>query len=816
MSNHFDWITEENGEWESHDVPESFAAHFSKRIILSILLAAAVLVGVGGVVYWQALRRIEVTTTAVSDDIRASYRLFYRAVTEQDSELYNTVLSGRSRKWTAAQQRLLAEGLVLDRQPFGLKWLAGDYESRDVQVSSDFREVEMTAAHRYEGLLQSGQLESVTLWQTAVFRQGRHQWLLSPPPAEFWGRWQTVRGQYFQSSFPTRDDMIVRRLLTDLETNLKQACHREVIDCAKLPDILLRFDTNPGSLSEMTNALNKSSGVVNLPAPSLVGLPVDEAGYQWLRRGYAAHLLAVVMQRQIGWSCCRRGLFFQALLDKQLSMLGLRAWPMTQGEYGRIFHHRITRLHHLRAYWESPPGDLTAGQAWREVYALVDFVLEQESNLSVKRMMAQLTAAGSYAEWLDELMPVSGERLRNKQREWLRFLGEKSQTERPIPLPAQDIQLLCKPVINSNVYLYRHTLMRYEPGDADWLVESADRRFLFMAPLPDDNVVLLQERSYRLDQTRLLLWRAGKEIEFISEPDTSELFRVDQVDAGLLLYSYGTGSRQVSFSLLDVASCEEKECQLFDLNGLPVWSPDGRSTIIADHAGWLWLGDEHGQVETAVSTGTAPFWIDNNRFGYIHLVGSLAAPPAEIVMRSVHRPEKSEILLSLPELAAYLPPDVALDDLVIRGTATHQAHPGRLFLAAAFRQNVAAASEGGFVFQFDMNTGELKLLLTLSSDPGFYKPFVFSPDGRWLTIQSIAGSDAVWQLLLLEAATGRTVVVASDFSILHPAYDWSADGRWLLRIDDGFMQLIAPDFDYQEIIVHDHVVCNFAAWINAP
>ncbi len=47
-----------------------------------------------------------------------------------------------------------------------------------------------------------------------------------------------------------------------------------------------------------------------------------------------------------------------------------------------------------------------------------------------------------------------------------------------------------------------------------------------------------------------------------------------------------------------------------------------------------------------------------------------------------------------------------------------------------------------------------------------------------------------------------------------PFYDWSADGTWLILVDNGFLRLMAPSYDYERIITHHYDACRYAAWIN--
>lgn len=815
MSNQFDWRTEEDGEWESLSLPQKSVTSLFTRLSLPILLSFVLLVGFGLLLYRQVQRQVDAATTAVSADIRSSYRLLYRAVSDQDLELFNTVISGRSPQWTQTQQMLLKEGFLFDRRPLGLHYETADPAHIEVFPSDDLTAAEVTVIHQYNVPLADGEGEVVALQQTAVFRRGRQRWLVSPPSADFWGTWQMVEGRYFQFTFPERDAELARRMLPDLETNVSLACHQGVLDCTQLPDVLFRFDTDPASLMEISNSamMPDSSGLFNVPAPSLVGVPVDEVGYQWLRHGYAAQLIAVMITRQVGWECCGKGLFFQAMLDEQLSRLGLRTWPLTPAVYGQILQQQVAGVHRLDDFWETPPVRTAAGPAWPQVYALVDYILDKDKAVTPLAMMSRLSMQDSYIDWLRGFMPVNGDGFIREQRNWLRFVQEHTDQERPLSLPRQqDIQLMCKPSFNGNSYLYRYHLYRYEPDEVAWRLELEDRRFLFMASLPQDEGILLQERRVRLDQTRLLIWQGEEEVSVLSEPFSSGLFRIDPVVNGLLLYGYHFGSQQISFSLLDVSSCAAAGCDLFALNGLPVWSPNGRFTIINDPSGLLWLGDGQGQVETAVGAGTAPFWLDDNKFGYVRLAGTLDVPPAEIVITTLSAPHENEVLLPLSALTSLLPADVSLRDLAIRDIATHPAQPGKLFIAVAFRQRVE--QEGGFIFHYDVASNELTMPLAIPYDFGPYNPLTFSPNGRWLTVQSFARSGSDWDLHLLNGETGRIVSYRSNYPFLFPGYDWSADGQWLLRVENGFIQLIAPDEDYQEILVHDHASCNFAAWIN--
>jgi hypothetical protein len=44
-------------------------------------------------------------------------------------------------------------------------------------------------------------------------------------------------------------------------------------------------------------------------------------------------------------------------------------------------------------------------------------------------------------------------------------------------------------------------------------------------------------------------------------------------------------------------------------------------------------------------------------------------------------------------------------------------------------------------------------------------------------------------------------------------YDWSADGAWLaILANDRAINLVAPDYDYQQLILRPPSTCGAIAW----
>jgi hypothetical protein len=45
-------------------------------------------------------------------------------------------------------------------------------------------------------------------------------------------------------------------------------------------------------------------------------------------------------------------------------------------------------------------------------------------------------------------------------------------------------------------------------------------------------------------------------------------------------------------------------------------------------------------------------------------------------------------------------------------------------------------------------------------------------------------------------------------------YDWSADGRWLMRLQENFIHLSDPEAGYDRLLTYDFATCSFGAWVD--
>jgi hypothetical protein len=303
----FEWQTEEEDEalWQQERAAmPSRQRHRHWRNSLLVLIA---LISVVFIAYRGLRGSVEEAEAQTTEELRASYRVARSAAATRDPELLASVLSGSDRAWTQAQYDLLAAGLLFEGAASSLGLPARDVSSTvtDVTVSPDHRSAEVVASFTYTAELDA----PLVLQQTLVYRRGDGRWLLSPPRDEFWGDWEVIAGDRLTLTFPGRDSVIAERLGRDLEAVLRQMCAVPAqLTCGPEFRLNVRLEKDPQALLDIASPRNSLllAREVDLPAPSLIGIPTDERGYQLILRGYASRVVRVTLDELVTDNCCTR------------------------------------------------------------------------------------------------------------------------------------------------------------------------------------------------------------------------------------------------------------------------------------------------------------------------------------------------------------------------------------------------------------------------------------------------------------------------------------------------------------------------------
>lgn len=337
----FNWQTEEDGVWgETQPIVVEQPAPEGRRWLPFVLVIVGIVVA-SGLLYWQVRGRIGGAENARNEDIVAASNVMVYAADNQDSSVLLSILPLENGPWTGIQRTLATNGLLLDRWLLGMKRNGEEPVIKDIALSPDLQAADVTIEIPYQ-IQNQGRPETIRLQQVHHY-QFLNEWRWMEPDSEYWGGvGNEVYEKYsFTALFPLRDKEIVRRIVNDLPLYLGELCNSPGLPaCGFSLDILIQFEREPAILLDLAAKTQENgsyttgfiptslgSGRIILPTPSLVGLPVDEAGYQALLRGYASHLLAAILSDLYKEDCCPEGLTFSLFLESEMAKRGIGFWP---------------------------------------------------------------------------------------------------------------------------------------------------------------------------------------------------------------------------------------------------------------------------------------------------------------------------------------------------------------------------------------------------------------------------------------------------------------------------------------------------------
>jgi len=854
MSDNFDWQTEDELEWEDFDSEPQPTAVTRKPTWRTILIVLGLVAVAGLVLNWQYNRRLEALTATIELDVLSTHNLINRAVHQQDLELLAPLLSAKKLSWTKAQEQLMQQSLFQDRSQFDLTLANSNLEDQNlavddgrylgIEVAPDLNEVILSFNQEYV----SPQFDDpVWLQQTAVYRRGRSRWLLSPPSDEFWGEWQTIEMEHLSLVYPERDNEVVERLAEDLSHIINQTCQKMASDdiCPADFQVQLRLDSDPNSLLAVTDPTSFYDGNMRLelPAPTLVGLPQDEPGYQSILLAYSAPMISVIVTEGIGWECCAQAPVYQAFMDYHLAQLGLRPWPVTRETYINVVNSGTT-LDDVYAMWLDlaiSPADKT--ENWK-LYAFVDYLMRQpDAPSSLAMLQSFLEDQQTFQSWLVELFgspfDEPGFMVNDRiSRDW--WLDAQvqmliSQEPIPLPFPDQDLMLACGDGSENDqeLILYRHILTA-----GQWQPLAVRRGFLFIAPLPEDNAIVINsfETSSDVWQTELLQNERRLLLYNDEFPFSLSWGQVNAPKEQLLVFMGQDFSETLQPMLADVPACREGDCLFTPLSGVPIWSPSGRHSIIIGmdfldnnliysndgrtvlfDAGLyfqnlqLFRGNALGEVEISLAEGNLPFWVDDETYGYVSTMSPTEGTQS-ISLASV-ADDLPVSVATTAELLASIPEDERPFRLSIRFAYPYPQDPDLLFVVANSRLD-------SFLFIIDLKNNLVENPIQFPSIQG--QSFGISPDGRYVLVSGaptddFIGPQNVITYYLYDISRNKTKTFVAGMPSLGASYafDWSADGNWLaMFMNNSAINLVAPAYNYQYLLQHEKGECSSLAWVN--
>ncbi|MAU01720.1 MAG: hypothetical protein CL608_31665 [Anaerolineaceae bacterium] len=840
----FEWRTDEDDGWqegpkrEKTAVPQSFLRRRWRFLLVALLGIAAVWF----VVQWQINQRVATATVEVESELLNTHNFVLRTAVEQDEDLFKSNLSGRDPEWGEMQKTLLNEGLLLNRPMLGWQHVPAPdpLTEEDVTITLDptFNAAELLYPQTYAVQIPSGETEMVTLQQTAVYRLGERRWLYSPPLDDFWGDWITQGGDYLTVAYPARDREVAARLAIHLDQLVGQMC-AELVDLNCDDDLRfhLRLDTDPESLLELNKIETMlTTGLrLELPAPTLVGLPTDDAGYEVLYQAYGVQLATAVIAHQIEYDCCRHQLFFRALRDHQLAQLDLQAWPLTEEMYSQAltngFDGDVTR-HWTRRWEEAPPQFLQVwvvkdpDPIWQQVYMLIEFLTAQEATVSPTEMM-RLMDRNSFHGWARDVL--SGNYYQNVfATQFLEYIYAQTSAgqlaEPPIPLPKGSITLVCENYANNGP---ESQVFTFDLSTGDWTERFAGQFTDVYVTTTDGEHFVVSEYGYDVpDNTYKFSLVTEDSVQLLEEAEIEaqaehgiNYFLIDKVAGYLMRYEYEFRDGQtypVSMSLRQL-DCASDNCPEIPLDGWPIFSPDRRlllvrvapeltasaeSAVSAEPQNEFYVLSLDGQLRQSVGQGDVGFWLTEDTYG----LATMGSNGWELVT-AVLPHNQPRFLLNEADLLAEIPAEERPDNLIINQVMVNPTNAQETLLHA--REGVTSGSFGpddpSYLFKLTLTADLASVdeieLLRMDSFSGVVG---FSPDGRFIIVGNYgySGPSVTWYLLDQETGQTSEPIITQGYNL-----SWSPDGQWFIQDTDNYLLLTAPAYEYQHFIPHGFDSC---------
>lgn len=822
------------------DDPEAelAAGKTRRRPLLFLAIAGILLLAVTGMIFRQVERQAAEGRERAEADVLASHELVRNADASGDTELFVSILSGRDPQWATNITTLAANKALNDRSNFGFRPAQSNDATADqvVTLAPDLRSAELSVRQNYDVAIGSGLTETVTLTQTAVYRLGPDRWLLAPPEPEFWGESVTIDGLYASISFPDRDRSLAQRLSRDLEAIAANLCAALTDGC---PPLTIRLSTDPGSLGQASAPRFAGRGGLEivLPAPSLFGLPVDEAGYRALSRQYAARAVSAIVEEYAG-DCCPEDPFFEVLNEALLHWLGLRSWDMPSPAQMESILNDPAPLAKINVMWgKAAASHETVNR--QELYALVDFLVEEVPPSSIVEMQRLLAdqRSGTMWDWISEITRHRYASPHEFEREWLQHISSRvpMATTGTAELPVQDLHLICQTTGLQDVYLYRYDV-RAASLEREHEVSAFDK--VMLAPTPNRDGVIIFGHNFNGLNNLPYLWREGEIIPLsFDESEVANLYPLP-VQAGdrEVIFFDDNGSIAPQFFTLPYDRCAgEASCIAEWIVGSPTFSPDHQNAAFVlgsptpltqgPHEPLIYLGDTEAEGLRIIGYGRSPFWIDDNTIGYIS--NPFRATGQEIVLREATRNEEflqeiggsrivlGELLLTAADLAGLESGAGIHIDRVFRDRQGEN-----LFI---FTGGATDLQVPGQMLVYNLENGQLESRLKFNNEPfNSQRAYAFSPDGRWLVVSSRHGTHEK------DATTTWSIYIhAADGSVTHEytlqtddgwtadwLVDWSSDSQWLAITTGGYVRLVAPDASLSIPLIFENQECAAAVWVN--
>jgi hypothetical protein len=368
------------------------------------------------------------------------------------------------------------------------------------------------------------------------------------------------------------------------------------------------------------------------------------------------------------------------------------------------------------------------------------------------------------------------------------------------------IRILCKgnPDRSSGVYLYNL-------ADRTWHKEFSNRPIKEMKGMPAGDGLLLIEMVEEEGEVRIRIILRQDETERILLEDLLEHDEAQSMNWSLqdrdrrLLVEIPDLRQGVSkYYSYELPECTQNGCppEVHHLLNTPTWSPDGQQILVRQY-GMIWR--QQGLQAIPLADGVAPFWIDDETFGFVRQLGD-----EQIVITRSGPTEEPVPTVTTRTLLDSIPEETRPDQLAIGYISIVPGNAGE-WIILAFGLSPEGIAGEAFLFNVDRNADEIYLAFRSEK----LHSFNLSPDGQKIAATSYDTQTLNWTMNIYDLPTrsaDQINLVEHVLSEDPPEYNWSPDGDWVLLMSQGIIGLIEPEVRSYFSIYPPEPGCTQAIW----
>lgn len=370
--------------------------------------------------------------------------------------------------------------------------------------------------------------------------------------------------------------------------------------------------------------------------------------------------------------------------------------------------------------------------------------------------------------------------------------------------PTTDALLICDGEAGQQLWQFDAADQTWHDEEAPFLSEPG---FIAqgMVPIGDEVFIygILQDETAD-PRFQLYSWPA-----MVNQPvfDADAIYQIlkptDRMPALTHLYAVQAETPGTSYQL-SIAQCQTGSCAFEAVAKMEFLSPDHNQSVLWDTATWeLQLENGAADGSTLLGTGWDPFWLGENRIGFLSVAASnsdLSATQPDLVLWQ--KGAGTELLLTTAQAKEYLVAQGAVDEateILLFKAGGSPTHPN-LVLVTAVNPTQPGTT---FLLELTVETGSLRYIPELTGMS--LAQLELTADGDYVVVQGDNG------VQLYALGTGE--IMEYDQVPDGRGYAYLADGGWLL-LPAGFTTYFAqPGENVVEEVNLAGQYCTLGTWL---